>query len=90
LYPPVARNRGLGAEAVQRAVIEFQRDHAAADALVVHDQIDGEELDVELGRMPQRLPVHGVQHGVAGAVGGSTGALRLALAVVQRHAANGR
>ena len=78
---------GLGAKTVQRAVVELQRDHAAADALVVHDQVDGEELDVEFGGMAQRLAVHGVQHGVAGAVGGSAGALRLALAVVQRHAA---
>jgi len=59
----------------------------AADALVVHDQVDGEELDVEFGGVAQRLAIHRVQHGVTGAVGGSTGALRLALAVVQRHAA---
>ena len=78
---------GLGAKTMQRAVVELQRDHAAAGALVVHDQVDGEELDVEFGRMAQRLAVHGVQHGVAGAVGGGAGALRLALAVVQRHAA---
>ena len=72
---------------MQRAVVELERDHAAADALVVHDQVDGEELDVEFGRVAQRLAVHRVQHGVAGAVGGGAGALRLALAVVQRHAA---
>ena len=80
-------NRGLGAETMQRAVVELERDDAAADALVVHDQVDGEELDVEFGRVAQRLAVHRVQHGVAGAVGGGAGALRLALAVVQRHAA---
>ena len=78
---------GLRAEAMQRAVVELQRDHAAAGALVVHDQVDGEELDVEFRGVAQRLAVHGVQHGVAGAVGGGAGALRLALAVVQRHAA---
>src|SRR3979490_2802461 len=54
-------NGGLRAETMQRAVVELQRDHAAADALVVHDQIDREKLDVELGRMPQRRPEHGVQ-----------------------------
>ena len=80
-------NRGLGAKTMQRAVVELQRDHAAADALIVHDQVDGEELDVEFSGVPQRLAVHGVQHGVAGAVGGGAGALGLALAVVQRHAA---
>ncbi len=81
------KDRGLCAETMQRAVVKLQRDHAAAGALVVHDQVDGEEFDVELGGMAQRLAVHGVQHGVAGAVGGGAGALRLALAVVQRHAA---
>ncbi len=81
------KDRGLRAESMQRAVVEFQRDHAAAGALIVHDQVDGEKLDVEFRRVPQRLAVHGVQHGVAGAVGGGAGALCLALAVVQRHAA---
>ena len=80
-------DRGLGAETVQRAVVELERDDAAADALIVHDQVDGEELDVEFGGVTQRLAVHGVQHGVAGTVGGGAGALRLSLAVVQRHAA---
>ena len=72
---------------MQRAVVELQRDHAAAGAFLIHDQVDGEELDEELGRMPQRLAVHRVQHGVTGAVGGSAGALRLRLAVIHRHAA---
>ena len=69
------------------AVVELDRDDAAAAALVVHDQVDGEILDEELGGVAQRLPVHGVQHGVAGAVGGRAGALRDALAVVRGHAA---
>ena len=80
-------NRGLRPETMQRAVVELERDDAAADALVVHDQVDGEELDVEFGRVAQRLAVHRVQHGVARAVGGGAGALRLALAVVHGHAA---
>ena len=80
-------DRGLRPETMQRAVVELERDDAAADALVVHDQVDGEELDVEFGRMAQGLAVHRVQHGMAGAVGGGAGALRLALAVVHGHAA---
>ena len=87
---PVAaggEDRGLRPEAMQCAVVELERDHAAAGALIVHDQVDGEELDVEFGGMAQRLAVHGVQHGVAGAVGGGAGALRLALAEVHGHAA---
>ena len=82
-----SQDRGLGAEAMQRAVVELERNDAAAGALVVHDQVDGEELDEKLGRMTQRLAVHRMQHGVASAVGGSTSALRLALAEVDRHAA---
>ena len=79
----------MRAEAVQRAVFHRQRDHAAAAALVVHDQVDGEIFDEELGRMAQRLAVHGVQHGVAGAVGGGAGALGRALAEIHGHAAEG-
>ena len=77
------------AEAVQRAVLHGERDHAAAATLIVHDQVDGEILDEELGRMAERLAVHGVQHGVAGAVGGGAGAQGRPLAVVHRHAAEG-
>ena len=78
----------LGAEAVQRAVVELQGHHAAADAVLVDDQVDGEVLDEELRRVPQRLAVEGVQHGVAGAVGHRAGAHgRRALAVLGGHAA---
>ena len=72
---------------MDRAVVEIDGDDAAAAAVVVHDQVDGEIFDEELGRMAQRLAVHGVQHGVAGAVGGGAGALRGALAVMGGHAA---
>src|SRR6202049_1989211 len=48
---------GLRAEPMQRAVVEFQRDHAAANTLVVHDQVDGEKLDVEFWALTQRLAV---------------------------------
>ena len=69
------------------AVVEIDRDDAAAAAVVVHDQVDGEIFDEELRRMAQRLAVHGVQHGMAGAVGGGAGALRGAFAVMGGHAA---
>ena len=88
--PPVAaggKDRGLGAKPVQCTVVKIERDHAAAGALVVHDQVDRKELDIEFRGVPQRLAVHGVQHGVPGAVGSGAGALRLAFAVVHRHAA---
>ena len=79
-------DRHVGAEAVDGAVVELERDHAAAAAFV-HDEVDGEVLDEELGLMPQRLAVERVQHGVAGAVGRGAGALRDALAVIGGHAA---
>ena len=81
-------DRLVGAEAVQRAVVEAERDHAAAGA-AVHEEIDREILDEELGRVAERLAVHRVEHGVAGAVGGGAGALRDALAVMRGHAAEG-
>ena len=73
---------------MERAVVEAQRDDAAAGAVLVHDQVDGEVLDEELGRVAQRLAVERVQHGVAGAVGGGAGALRRrAFAELGGHAA---
>ena len=76
----------VGAEAVDRAVVEVPGHHAAAHALV-HDQVEREILDEELGVVPQRLLVERVQDRVAGAVGGGAGALGDALAVFGRHAA---
>ncbi len=88
--PSIAAGRQDGhlrAEAVDAAVVEIERDHAATAAIVIHDQIDGKVFDEELRRVAQRLAVHGMQHGVAGPVGGGAGALRGALAVVGGHAA---
>ena len=77
----------LRAEAVDRAVVEAQGDDAAAHA-VLHDQVDREIFDEEVGVVLQALLVERVQHRVAGAVGGGAGALRRrALAHVLRHSA---
>ena len=81
------QDRRLGAEAVDRAVVHLQADDAAERAFRVADEIDGEIFDEELAARPQRLAVERVQHRVAGAVGGGAGALRDALAVIGRHAA---
>ena len=64
----------LGAEAVDRAVVEAQRDDAAADA-VLHDQVDREIFDEEVGVVLEALLVERVEHRMAGAVGGGAGAL---------------
>src|SRR3546814_658473 len=82
------QHRALGAKQVQRALGEVQREHAAAGTVGVHDQVEREILDEELGVMRQRLLVQRVQDRVAGAVGGGAGALRgRAFAVLGRHAA---
>ena len=82
------QHRALGAEQVQRAFGHVQREHAAAGAVGVHDQVEREVFDEELRVMRQRLLVQRVQDRVAGAVGGGAGALRRrAFAVLRGHAA---
>ena len=78
----------LGAELVKLAVVELQRRHAGAGA-VLHDQVQREIFDEELHLAAHRLAVQGVQDGVAGAVGGGAGALHRAFAEVAGHAAEG-
>ena len=80
-------HHALGAEQVQRALGHVEREHAAAGALVVHDQVEREVFDEEARVVRQRLLVQRVQDRVAGAVGGGAGALRGALAVMRGHAA---
>ena len=81
------QHSGLGAEPVDRSVVHLEADDAAHRALGVADEVDGEIFDEELALRLQRLAVERVQDGVAGAVGGGAGALRDALAVFGRHAA---
>ena len=64
----------MGAEAVQRPVLHAQRDDAAAGP-ALHDQVEREIFDEEIGVVAQRLLVERVQHRVAGPVGGGAGAL---------------
>ena len=75
---------------MHRAVIELPGQNAAAGAVIVHQQVDGEILDVELGLLLEGLAIERVQDRVAGAVGGGTGALhRRAFAVFGGVAAEG-
>ncbi len=83
------QDRHVGAEAVDLARRHVERDDAAAAAVLVHHQVEGEILDEEVRLVAQRLAVERVQDRVAGAVGGSAGALRDALAVFGGHAAEG-
>src|SRR5262249_58856197 len=87
--PAGGEDRHVGAEAMDRTVVEVYGDDSAAAALFVHDQVDGEEFDEEFSGVAQRLAVHRVQHRMAGAVGGGTSALRSTLAVMGGHAPEG-
>ena len=81
-------DHALGAEAVQRAVVELERGDAAAGA-VFHDEVEREVFDEEVDGVLQRLAVERVEHGVAGAVGRGAGALDRGFAIVLGHAAEG-
>ena len=59
-----------------RAVLQAPGDDAAADALIVHDQVEREIFDEELDVVLQALLIQRVQDRVAGAVGGGAGAHR--------------
>ena len=79
----------MRAETVDGAVFHVHGDDTTAGA-ILHDQVEREILDEELGRIAQRLAIERVQHGVAGAIGGGTGALhRRAVAEVHHVAAEG-
>src|SRR5262249_61228572 len=59
----------LGAEPMDGAVLDAQRDEAEATAGIIHDQIDREVLDKELNAELQRLAIERVQHSMTGTVG---------------------
>src|SRR5215470_1304143 len=89
ISPPIAagsENRHVGAEAMDRAVFELERYHAAA-APFLHDKVDDEVFDEELGRVLERGAVEGMQYGMTGPVRCRAGALGGAFAVVRGHSA---
>ena len=73
--PAGGEHRHLGVEAVQLAVVERPGQHPLADAVLAHEEVDREVLDVELGLVLDRLAVERVQDRVPGPVGGGAGAL---------------
>ena len=70
------------------AILEAPGEHAAA-GLAVHQQVEHEILDEELGLALQALLIERVQYGMAGAVRGGGRAMRGLLAVVERMATEG-
>src|SRR4051794_37543971 len=78
----------MGAKAMQGAVFEVPRHDPAANPLIIHDQVEREVLDKELGMVAQALLIKRMDYRVAGAVGGGAGAPgRVALAVIPHVAA---
>lgn len=76
------KNGVVRAEAVESAILLVVGDHTLALA-VLHDQVNGEELNEVVGVVPERLAVKSVQKSVTCAVGGGAAAVGLAtLAVV--------
>ena len=82
---PARREHGLvRAEAVERAVLGAQRDHAHALALV-HDEVERKVLDEEVGVVTEGLAVESVEEGMASTVGRGGAAVGLAtLAELER------
>src|SRR5579862_3938315 len=79
----------MRAEAMERAVFEAPSEHAAARAVLIHNEIEREIFDEELGAAPQTLLIKRVNDGMAGAVGRRGRALGHLLAVVDRVTAEG-
>ena len=74
---------------MQGAVLEVEGDHTHALA-VLHDEIEREVLDEEVGVVAEGLAVEGMEEGVTGTVGGGGATVRLTtLAVLQRLATEG-
>lgn len=61
----------VGAESVDRSVLEAQGNDTTAGT-VLHDQVEGEVLNEELGVVFEGLTVEGVEDSVSGTIGGST------------------
>ena len=81
-------NGHVGAEAVDRSVLETPGEQAAADAILVHQQVESEILDEEARLVLQALLVERVQDRVAGAIRRGAGPIRhVALGIFRRVAA---
>ena len=88
-YPPVARTTFLGAEAMERSIVQLPGGYASTCAFLVHDQVEREILDEEFRLVLERLPVKRMQHGVTRPVGCCAGSLNRAFTVILCHAAKG-
>jgi len=81
--------RGLGLDEQRLAGLDLEHQRAEDRALVVTDEVDGEEFVEEVRLRPDVLLEQRVQDGVAGAVGGRAGACRLGAAEILALPAEG-
>ena len=79
----------MGTEVMQRAIFHVPGQQTAASAVLVHQKIERQIFDEELGAVLDALLVERVQDGMTGPVGRSTGALRHLFSVFQGLAAKG-
>ena len=79
----------VSAETVKSTVLHVQSDDTNALA-ILHDQVEREVLDEEVGVVAERLAVEGVEESVTGTVGGGSTAVCLTtLSVLQRLTTEG-
>lgn len=71
------KHRVLGVEAMQRPILQRERDHTAAFT-VFHQQIEGEILDEVVAIVAQRLAVKCMEQRMTGPVGHATTSMSLA------------
>lgn len=67
----------LSVEAMQRPILQAERDHTAA-LIAFHQQIESEILDEVVAVVAQRLAIECVQQWVTGSVGHATASMSLA------------
>src|SRR6185437_411243 len=77
----------MSAEAMQRAVFHVPGEKAAARAVILHQQVERDVFDKELGIVLQALLIERVQDRMSGPVGSGAGALRHLLTVADGLAA---
>ncbi len=87
--PPGREQRGLGLDQQGLAGFNLQCKGAADDALLVPDQVDGEELVEKMGAGADVLLIQGMKDRVSGAVRRGAGASGLVAAEVLALTAKG-
>ena len=75
-----------GTEAVNFTRRHVDGDDAAADAFLIHDEVDGKIFDVEFRIVAQRLAIKRMQHRMACTVGRRAGALGDTFTEIRGHA----